>query len=147
MKIYKQIKDDIVAALKNKNKVVLTTLRTLDAAVQQIVKDSGVEITDDLVMSCAKKGIKDRETTRSYAVQGKRPDLIEKCDTEIAILGKCLPQTLSLEDTERAVLNTIAELGAKTRGDMGKVMGTLKKKYGDGLDMSITSKLVNSQLS
>ena len=121
--------------------------RSVFIAVQQIVKDTGVKITDDLVINAAKKGIKDSGTTRGYAVDGKREDLIAQCDAEVAILGKYLPKTLSLEDTEKAVSEAIASTGASTRNDMGKVMGTLKKEYGADLDMGLTSRLVNSQLS
>ena len=147
MDIYKKIKTDIVAALRGKDKPVLTALRTLDAAILKIVKDKGREINDDLTVEVLKKSIKDIETSKTYAVDAGRQDLIDQADSEISILSEYLPQTLSEEETEAAVVEAISALGATTKKDMGKVMGYLKSKVGSQIDMSLTSKLVGSKLS
>ena len=94
MDIYKKIKTDIVAALRGKDKPVLTALRTLDAAILKIVKDKGREINDDLTVEVLKKSIKDIETSKTYAVDAGRQDLIDQADSEISILSEYLPQTL-----------------------------------------------------
>lgn len=142
MSTYKQIRDDIINALKNKNKRVLITLRSLDSAIQSIVKDKGCDITDILVADVIKKSIKDRESAKIYAVQASRDDLIAEANEEISILGKYLPKTLSVEETEEAVVEAIASTGASSKKDMGKVMGYLKSKYGAELDMDLTSGIV-----
>jgi uncharacterized protein YqeY len=146
MKLYNQMKDDIIVALKNKNKPVLTCLRTLDAAILQIVKDKGKELTDDLFIDVAKKSIKDRETSKSYAFKAGRIDLIDQANKEMEIIGKYLPKTLPIEDTEKLVIEAISATGASTKKDMGKVMGYLKSGE-HALDMSLTSTIVGEKLA
>ena len=146
MVIYNQLKKDIISALKSKSKEVLPCLRTFDAAILKVAKDGNKDITDEMVIQIAKKSVKEKEVSKSFAVKAGRDDLIKKAVYEIGVVSKYIPDTLPLEETEKAILKAIEVTGATSKKDMGKVMGYLKSEYGGRLDMSLTSQIVGKKL-
>lgn len=147
MSLYLQLKGDIVTALKSKEKDKVPCLRTLDAALLKIAKDEKKDITDDIFLQVAKKTVKEKEASKSYAVEAGRSDLIDKANQEIEIISRYIPDTLSVEETEEVVIDAISYTKAESKKDMGKVMGYLKGKYGAQLDMGLTSRIVGEKLS
>ena len=145
--MYEKIKQDTVGALKNKNKELVIILRSLTAAIQKVVKDTGKELNDALCVDVIKKSIKDLENGKTYAVQAGRQDLVDQANLEIQILGKYLPKTFTMEETEQVVIEAVSTMGATNKSDMGKVMGFLKARFGSHLDMSLTSQIVGEKLS
>jgi uncharacterized protein YqeY len=86
-----------------------------------------------------------RESVDLYR-QGKRDDLVAKEEAEIAVIEAFLPQQMDAATTESAVAAAIADTGATTFKDMGKVMAALKAKYAATLDMGKVGPLVKSKL-
>ena len=147
MLLYDRLKSDIVAALKGGQKEIVPQLRSLNSAILRVSKDKGLEITDELFLDITKKCIKELENARTYAVTAGRADLIDINKKEVALLSAYMPEALSFEETEKAVLDAIAATGASTKKEMGKVMASLKREFGARLNMGLTSRIVGEKLS
>jgi uncharacterized protein YqeY len=95
------------------------------AAIKNAEVEARGELEDDLILNLLQKEVKARQETIEGAIQANRPDLISKAEDEIAILGEFLPQPLSQQELRSLVEKAIAESGADSMADMGKVMGHL----------------------
>ena len=91
--------------------------------------------------------IKQRNDSIKMYIDGNRPELADKERAEIAVIERFLPKQLDEAETEAAVKVIIAETGASSMKDMGKVMGGLKAKYAGQLDMGKVNGIVKSLLS
>ena len=119
-----QITDDMKAAMRAKDKVRLGTLRMLRADLLQREKDgSNAEITDDDVVQIIQKQVKQRRDAASQFEEADREDLAQSERAELAILEEYLPAQLSDEEIEAAVREVVAQTGASSMADMGRVMG------------------------
>lgn len=146
MSIYAKLRSDITETIKSHEKDILPSLRTLDAEILKEAKDKKKEITDELVIQIAKKSVREKEVSKTYAAKAGRADLIDLANKEIAIVSKYIPKALSLEDTEAAVCGAIASLQVSSKKDMGKVMAYLKEKHGSSLDMGLAGKISGERL-
>jgi uncharacterized protein YqeY len=147
MSLRVQIKDDIKAAMKAKEVQKRDALRLLDSAMKQIEVDERKELTDDDVMAIIIKQIKQRNDAAAQYKEAGRDDLLEKELAEIAVFEVYLPAQMSddeLADTLKAI---IAEVGAESMKDMGKVMGAAKAKIGSQADGKRINECVKSLLS
>ncbi len=104
------------------------------------------EATDAELMAMMQTMIKQRNDSIKMYLDGNRPELAEKEKAEIAVIERFLPKQLSAAETEAAVAAIIAETGASSMKDMGKVMGALKAKYAGQLDMGRVNGIVKSKL-
>jgi uncharacterized protein YqeY len=139
-------------AMKSKNESVVSTLRSINAAIKQkdidVARPRGDEkIADEEVLSLLQAQVKSRREAIEMFRQGNRQDLIEKETAEIAVIEQFLPQQLGAEETQAAIAAAIAKTGAASVKDMGKVMAVLKTDYAGQLDMSRASALVKQRLS
>ena len=91
--------------------------------------------------------IKSRKDSVTMYLQGGRPELAAKEESEIVVIEEFLPQTLTGEALMDAVTAAIAETGASSAKDMGKVIGALKAKHGSALDMAVASAAVKAALA
>jgi uncharacterized protein YqeY len=144
--IYEIIEKDIIAAMKNNGTNLRDALRFLKSKIQTESIDSRKEIDDDLCISCIKKLIKQNEETLKFIENGKNLYLQDKCEIEIEIWRLYLPKMLDEKETVEAVESLIKELNITSIKQMGQVMGELKKKYGQTIDMGIVSKIVKEKL-
>ena len=147
MSLRTQIKDDIKAAMKAKEVAKRDALRLLDSALKQIEVDERKELTDEDVMAIIAKQIKQRNDAASQYRDAGRDDLLEKELLEISIYETYLPAQLSDDELADVLKAIIAEVGAESMKDMGKVMGAAKAKVGNQADGKRINECVKSLLS
>ena len=90
---------------------------------------------------------KQREDSAELYKKGERLDLLQSEEEEIKIIDSFLPKQISEEETKKICKEVIETLGATNIKDMGKIMGTLKKKYSDSIDFSKVNIIVKGLLS
>jgi len=138
---------DMKSAMKAGEKSKLGALRNLIGKVKAKQIDSGKDLTTDeciKVMASAAKQLKD--SIQQYK-DGGRDDLAKNEAFELSIVEKYLPEKMSEDDVRTIVKKTIAELGAESMKDMGKVMGTAIQAVGGEADGAIVQKMVREELS
>ena len=148
------MRDQINAAMKDamkaKDKVKLSTLRLISAAIKDrdiANRTSGKDsVSDDDVLAILAKMVKQREDSARVYEEGNRLELAEQERAEIVIINAFLPAQLGADEVEAAISSAIDEAGAESLRDMGKVMGVLKGKYTGQMDFSKASAAVQAQL-
>ena len=150
MSLQNKIETKLNEALKNKDKKTYSTLRLVVASIKDTLiakklKDKQTLPDNDLI-SLLKKMVKQRNDSCEAYKKGGRNELVENEMAEIKIINEFLPKQLSIEETKKICLETIKTVGAGSIKDMGKVMGTLKKKYSDVLDFSKVSQIIKENL-
>jgi uncharacterized protein len=126
-------------------RMVLAALKDKDIAARTETSREGVP--DEEVLSLLAKMIKQREESAAAFESGGRPELAQAERAEIAIIREFMPKQMSPEDTRAAAQSVIAELGASSMKDMGKVMAALKERYVGQMDFSSASATVKQLLS
>ena len=145
--IYETIRADIIVAMKAHNSSVTLSLRTADAAIQRVSLDQAKPVDDAMVIATLRKTVKNLADAKVEFEKGGRTDLIAANDIEIKLLEKYLPAGLDAAKLEALVVAVIAETGAQSKKEMGKVIGALKKRPEAGLiDFGAASKLVQAKL-
>jgi uncharacterized protein len=142
-----KIAADIKEAMRAKDAARLSTLRLLKSAVEyHKIEKKQEELTDVEVSAVIKKQIKQRQDSIEGFEKGGRADLIEKEKAELVVLKSYLPEELSPAQVEEVVKATIAEVGATTKTDMGKVMKAVQVKLAGRADNRLVSQLVSANL-
>lgn len=139
-------------AMKNKEMERVATIRLINAAIKDKDIASRTEgrndgIDEAGVLSLLQGMIKQRNESAKIYRENNRPELADKEEAEIAVIEGFLPQQLSEEDTSKAIDAAIAETGAASMQDMGKVMGVLKAKYAGQLDMGKAGGVIKQKLA
>ena len=142
-----KLKQDMVEAMKNKEKERLTVIRMVKAAMDQEHIDRKKEINDELLIDVVNKQIKMRRDSISEFEKGGRSDLIEKTQSEIDVLMNYLPEQLSVEEVASVIDEIFATIKPEGQRDMGKVMKVLTPKLMGKADMSLVSKIVKEKIS
>ncbi|HYG46538.1 MAG TPA: GatB/YqeY domain-containing protein [Allosphingosinicella sp.] len=149
------IRDDIKAALvtamKSGDKARTATIRLIQSALKnrEIEMRGGAAAADDdvTVTEVLQKMVKQRRESVALYEQGGRQELADAENAEIAVIEGFLPRQMSEDEAKAAIDAIVAETGASSLKDMGKVMAALKEKHAGGLDMSKASGLVKARLS
>lgn len=149
------IRDDIkaatIAAMKGGDKETTTTLRMVSAAVKNRdieARTGGAPKDDDaLVTEVLQKMVKQRRESAELYRKGGREDRAEAEESEIKIIEKFLPQQLGDEEANRLIREIVAETGANSMKDMGKVMALVKERLGASIEPARASALVKAALS
>ncbi len=145
-----KITENIKQAMKDKDTRRLSTLRLVNAAIQDrdiALRGKGKDKADEEeVLDILTKMVKQREESSKMYREGNRPELEAQELEEMEIIREFLPVQLTEEETEVAVSEAIVETGAESLRDMGKVMGILKERYRGQLDMGVVGGLVKSKL-
>lgn len=139
--------DDIKSAMKSGDKTRLVTLRGISAAAKQKEVDERVEVDDDAMLVILDKLLKQRRESIAQYQQAGRTDLADVEIAEAAIIQEYLPEALSDDDIASIVDKAIADSGAASIKDMGKVMGLVKPQMQGRADMGKVSGLIKSKLS
>ena len=152
MTLKEQITEDMKNAMRARDSERLGTIRLLLAAAKQKEVDERVVLDDAAMVAIIDKLIKQRKDSVAAFTQANRMDLADKESAEILVLQAYLPQRLSTEELNAAVLVIVAEIGAElgravTPADMGKVMGTVKTRLAGKADMGQVSGAVKAALS
>ena len=151
MELKARIAEELKAAMKEKAVDRLSALRLLNAAIKDreiALRGEGAEsgVTEAEVLAILGKMVKQRqESARAYE-EGGRLELAEKERAEIAVIEEFLPRQLSEEEIAAAIDDAIAETGATSIRDMGRVMGALKARYTGQMDFGAVGPLVKDKL-
>ena len=148
------MRETINAALKAATKVQdkrrMSTLRLISAAIKdRDIAARGLgkaEASDAELLELLAKMIKQREELEKIYTQAGRAELAQQESEEIAIIREFLPRQLSEADIQQAIGAAIAEAGASSVKDMGKVMATLKARYAGQMDFAKASAMVKAKL-
>ena len=142
-----RIQDDVKTAMKAKDKARLATLRLITAAIKQREVDERIELDDTQVLAILEKMIKQRRDSITQYEQAGRSELAAQELSEIDIIQEYMPEGLSEDEVAAMVDAAIADAGANSMRDMGKVMGQLKPKIQGRADMGQVSALVKQKLT
>jgi len=143
-----KIAADMKDAMRAKDATRLSTLRLLKSAVEyHKIEKKQEQLTDAEVTAVIKKQIKQRQDSIEGFEKGGRADLVDKEKAELAVLKAYLPEELSQAQVEEVVKATIAELGATTKTDMGKVMKAVQAKLAGRADNRLVSQIVSANLA
>lgn len=138
------------AATKAQDKRRISTLRMVSAAIKDrdiAARTAGkTEATDAELLDLFAKMIKQREESQKIYADAGRAELAAQEGEEIVIIREFLPQQLSNADVEQAIDAAIAEAGASSVKDMGKVMAALKTRYAGQMDFAKASAAVKAKL-
>ena len=147
MSLKARITDDMKTAMRAKETARLGTIRLLLAAIKQKEVDERIELDDAAVSSIVEKLIKQRKDSISQFQSAGRDDLVAAEQAELVVLQAYLPEQLSAAEVEAAVIAAIAESGAASARDMGKVMSLLKPRLAGRADMGQVSALIKARLA
>ena len=129
------IKNDLVSAMKDKNKVLLNTLRSVKGAVQLEIINNKKEENDDLYLDVINKQIKMRNDSIEEFKNANRMDLVESYQQEVDILKKYMPSLLSKDELNEIIDKVISSTGAENIKDFGKVMKEITPLVKNRCDM------------
>lgn len=141
-----QLDLDIKKAMLAKDEVARDALRQVKSEVLLKEVELGHPLTDDEMIAAITKSVKGRRDAIEEFNAGGRADLVEKEEAQLAILVPYLPKTLDAAETRAAIEALIAELGASSKKDMGRVMKELKAKHGSALDGKLASQITGELL-
>lgn len=149
MTLFDQISKDIVAAMKAKDKVRLEALRNVKKLFLEAKTAPGAndELTDDAALKILAKLTKQGKDTAALYMEQKREDLANEELAQVAVIEEYLPKQLSEEELKAEIQKIIAETGASSPKDMGKVMGVATKSLAGKADGKAISTVVKSLLS
>ena len=145
-----QIQNDLKAAMLAKDKVALASIRGIKAAILLAKTAEGGQkdtIEDAELVKIIQKLVKQRKESAAIYTEQNRPELAENELAEAAVMEKYLPKALSEEEVEAAVKEIIAQVGASSMADMGKVMGAATKQLAGQADGRVISGIVKKLLS
>ncbi|MCL1036985.1 GatB/YqeY domain-containing protein [Shewanella corallii] len=146
MSLIDQLKADMKAALVAKDKVRLGTIRMALAAIKQIEVDTRETLTDDQAIAVLTKMVKQRRDSIAQYEAAGRSELADNEAAEIKVIESFLPKPLTEEEVAAIIDATIAEVGASSMADMGKVMGALKNKVQGRADMGAIGAQIRAKL-
>jgi len=146
MGLREQIDADIKTALKSGAKDKVSALRMLSAALKNKQIDKKRALTDDEVVETVRSLIKQRKDSIEQFAKGGRQDLVDKETSEVTVLEVYLPKQLAREEVEKIVRDAMAQTGAQSAKDMGKVMKALVPMLAGRADNKLVSELVKNAL-
>jgi uncharacterized protein len=147
MSLLERLNNDMKQAMKNKEKDKLSVIRMLKASIQNEAMKQRQDLTDDEELTVLSRELKQRKDSLQEFENAGRSDLVDKVRTELVYVEAYMPQQLSEEDISKIVNETILEVNATSKADMGRVMGALMPKVKGKADGSLVNKLVQQHLS
>lgn len=148
MSLEQQINDDIKSAMLARDKRKLEALRAVKAAILLAKTDKGTsgDIETDAEMRILQKLVKQRRESADIYRQQNRTDLVEEEEFQLSVISKYLPEQMSEEEVKKIIKETIAETGATSIKEMGKVMAAATKKLSGKADNRMISTVVKEML-
>jgi uncharacterized protein len=141
-----RLTDDMKAAMKAGEKARLGTIRLVNAAIKQREVDERIELDDTQVLAVLEKMVKQRRDSIAQYEAAGREDLAAIERAEIEVIQDYLPEALSDDEIDALIDGAVAETGAESMRDMGKLMGVLKPKLQGRADMGAVSQRVKARL-
>ena len=146
MSLKDQITSDMKEAMKGGEKERLAVIRLILAAVKQKEVDERITLDDAQLLAVLEKMLKQRRESVAQFTQGNRKDLADKEEAEIKVIQAYMPAQLSDAELDKLVAEAVAQSGAASIKDMGKVMGILKPKVAGKADMGAVSAKIKAKL-
>ena len=146
MNYIEKIKEDIYVAMKSKDKVKATILRSLLSNLKKIEIEKKEPIAEPEYLSIVKKMVKQLKESIDVYSQAGRIELAEKEKSELSIIEAYLPKQFSEEEILELIKNIISEISAKNSSDIGKVMAIVMKKGGGKVDGGIANRIAKELL-
>ena len=146
MNYIEKIKQDMYAAMKSKDKVKATILRSLLSNLKKIEIEKKEPIAEPEYLSILKKMVKQLKESIDVYSQAGRIELAEKEKSELSIIEAYLPKQFSEEEISELIKNIISEISAKNISDIGKVMAIVMKKGGGKVDGGIANRIAKELL-
>ncbi|SIQ08666.1 hypothetical protein SAMN05880574_10580 [Chryseobacterium sp. RU37D] len=148
MSLENTINEAIKIAMKAKDKVALDSLRAVKSQILLLKTEAvGAEITAEQEIAILQRMVKQRKDSYDQFTAQERNDLAEVEEAQMKVIEQFLPKQLSLEDLEAEIKNIIAETGAESIKDLGKVMGTASKSLAGKSDGKSISEMAKRLLS
>ena len=143
----KRLQNDLKTAMKEKDTFKRDVIRFVMSAIKQIEVDERKELSDADIEAILVKQIKQRNDAIAQFKEGGRDDLVEKNEKELTILKSYLPEPMSEEEVREVLKAIVAETGAESMKDMGKVMGAAKAKIGSRAEGRLINQIAKELLS
>lgn len=147
MSLSERLNEDMKQAMKSQDKFKLSVIRMVRAAIKNIEIDQRKTLDDNEVLDVLNREIKQRKDSLQEFEKAGRADLADHAKAELVILTEYMPQQLTEEEVKAIVQQTIQEVGASSKADMGKVMGALMPKVKGRADGKLINQLVQQNLS
>jgi hypothetical protein len=151
MSLQQKIRADMIAALKDRNEVRLTTLRSLlSAFTNELVahkQKPDSQLPDEDVLAVIKRAVKQRQDSIEQFTNGGRDDLAKREETELAILKEYLPEQAGEEEITKVAREKIAEMGGPDSAKAGILVGAVMKEFKGNADGAVVKRVVESLLS
>ncbi|KMK93857.1 GatB/YqeY domain-containing protein [Rossellomorea marisflavi] len=148
MSLLDRLNDDMKQAMKNKEKGKLSVIRMLKASLQnEAIKFGKQQLSEDEELTVLSREVKQRKDSLQEFQSAGRDDLVEKLQAELTYVEIYMPKQLSEEEVSAIVQETVAEVGASSKADMGRVMGAIMPKVKGKADGALVNKLVLQHLS
>ena len=144
--MYDKLMADMKSAMKAKDMMAVNAIRGIIAKAKDLTVNAGKEMTDDAVLGVISKGVKQRDESIAQFEAAGRAELAEGEKAERAFLQKYLPAQLSEAEVSAIVKAVIAETGATSKKDMGKVMKETMARTKGQADGKLVSRLVGAAL-
>ncbi len=142
-----RITEDMKSAMRAKDKERLKAIRMILGAIKQREVDERIDLVDEQVLAVIQKMVKQRKDSISQFKEAGRTDLIEIEEAELVVINNYMPAQLSENDISKVVDKAIADSGASSMQDMGKLMGLLKGQLAGKADMGVVSSIIRSKFS
>ncbi len=150
MSLREQLQNQIKDAMRAKAADRLSGLRLMSSAIKDreiaLRGEGGGEVTDADILAVLGKMVKQRQESVRMYLEGGRQDLADKERAEIKVIEEFLPRQLSADEVEAAIAAAVAEVGATSVKDMGRVMAALKGKYTGQMDFGAVGALIKARL-
>jgi len=147
MSLSDRLNEDMKQAMKSQDKFKLSVIRMVRSAIKNIEIDQRKTLDDNEVLDVLNREIKQRKDSLQEFEKAGRDDLATTLQAEIAVLMDYMPQQLNEEEIKVIVQQTIQEVGASSKADMGKVMGALMPKVKGRADGKLVNQAVQQLLS
>ncbi|MBQ6448008.1 GatB/YqeY domain-containing protein [Cytobacillus oceanisediminis] len=147
MSLLERLNNDMKQAMKNKEKDKLVVIRMIKAAIQNERIKLGRDLSEEDELSVLSREVKQRKDSLHEFEKAGREDLVDKIRAELKHVEIYMPEQLSEEELAEIVKQTIADTGASSKKEMGKVMAALMPKVKGKADGSLVNKLVQQHLS
>ena len=147
MDLITQLESDIGDAMKLRDEVRTTTLRLLKSSLKNYQIELGHDLTMQEALAVLQKEAKKRQDSINQFDSAGRQDLVDEERTELDIIKKYLPEQMSEDAVAKVVTEAIAELGARSPADMGKVIALVRQKTAGQADGSLIAELTKKKLS
>ncbi len=145
--IQKQVQEQVKIAMRARDKKRLAALRLISADFKKVEVDERIELTDQRILVILDKMTRQRRDSLSQFKKAGRDDLVEQEQLELDVINEFMPDQLDSAELEALIDEAVAETGAESMRDMGKVMGRLKNQVQGRVDMGVVGTLVKSRLN